>query len=94
MTSDTFGQQFLDTCNDKFLTQHVDFPTHRSGNILDLLLSTDSELIGDVTDCGPLGRSDHTKVLSEIVLPQDNNDSNKLIPDYSKADYGRMRELL
>ena len=79
MTSDTFSQQFLDTCNDKFLSQHIDFPTHRSGNTLDLLLSTDEELIGDVTDCGPLGGADHTKILAEVILPRKNNDSAESI---------------
>ena len=81
LSSNNFEKTFLDTCNDKFLTQHVTFPTHRSGNTLDLLLSTNEELIGDVSDCGPLGGSDHTKVLAEIILPLDNNESTESIPD-------------
>ena len=32
--------------------------------------------------------------MAEIVLPQVHNDSTESVPDYSKADYGRMRELL
>ena len=79
MKSDNFEKKFLDTCNDKFLTQHVTFPTHKSGNTLDLLLSTEDELIGDVTDCGPLGGADHTKVLAEIILPLENNESTESI---------------
>ena len=94
LSSDTFERQFLETCNDRFLSQHVSFPTHRSGNTLDLLLSTDENVIGNVTDCGPLGKADHSMVFAEVILPQDNNDSTETIPDYSKADYGKMRELL
>ena len=30
-------QEFLKNIGDKFLTQHVDFPTHEDGNILDLM---------------------------------------------------------
>ena len=51
-------------------------------------------LIGEVTDCGPLVKADHSMVITGIVLPQVNNDSINTIPDYSKADYSKMRELL
>ena len=50
---------FLKTIQDKFFTQHVDFPTQDSGNILDLVLSSTPELVHSVHDYGTLGRSDH-----------------------------------
>ena len=39
MTGSGPAREFLDAVNEKFLTQHVDFPTHDCGNILDLVLS-------------------------------------------------------
>ncbi|XP_068757976.1 uncharacterized protein [Montipora capricornis] len=48
--SDNDAVRFLDLLSSMGLQQHIDFPTHVSGNILDLLItrSSDSRLIRDV----------------------------------------------
>ena len=53
------GRRFMETVEDKFLTQHVDDATHDSGNILDLIISSNEELVRDVEMIGKLGKSDH-----------------------------------
>ena len=48
--TDNDAAQFLDLLSSMALNQHIDFPTHTSGNTLDLLISRtlNSNLIQDV----------------------------------------------
>ena len=48
------SEAFLESCHSIFLEQHVDFPTHIAGKTLDLILSNNRELIGDIKDCSHL----------------------------------------
>jgi hypothetical protein len=48
MTRNAAGRDFLSTVKDKFMSQHVDFATHNSEDILDLVLSTAPNLISSV----------------------------------------------
>ena len=61
--SDNDAIRFLDLLSSMGLQQHIDFPTHVSGNILDLLItrSSDSRLIRDVQPDSYF--SDHCSVL-------------------------------
>ena len=52
--------QFLLLTQDCFLTQHVSEPT-RGGNVLDLILSSQNELVDNVKVHEPLGSSDHNQ---------------------------------
>ena len=60
------GRQFLQTMKDKFLTQHVVTATHDSGNILDLIISSEEELVRNVELIGKIGKSDHAMLMCEI----------------------------
>ena len=60
--SDSAAKPFLAATQDKFLTQCVDFPTHDSGNTLDLVLTTNPALVVSVQDVGKLGKSDHKSI--------------------------------
>ena len=53
-------QQFLCLVQDNFLTQHVLEPT-RTTRILDIVLSSQKELVDNVEIKEPLGSSDHNK---------------------------------
>ena len=61
--SDNDTVRFLDLLSSMGLQQHIDFPTHVSGNTLDLLItrSSDSRLIRDVQPDAYF--SDHCSVL-------------------------------
>ena len=47
-TSDAKSQAFYKELEDNYFTQYVDEPTHKSGNILNLILSKDENLIDNV----------------------------------------------
>ena len=53
--------QFLLLKQDCFLTQHVLEPT-RGGSVLDLMLSSQNELVDNVKIHEPLGSSDHNQI--------------------------------
>ena len=53
------------------MPQHVTDPTRGRGsnnpNVLDLTISNDDEIIGDVENFNPFGRSDHCILTFEIM---------------------------
>ena len=81
LTSDTDDKLFLETVQDMFITQHVDFPTHRCGNTLDLALSLNSSLVSDIKQIGYLGSSDHVMLLATLSVPSKLQDSKEEVPD-------------
>ena len=54
-------QQFLFLIQDSFLTQHMLEPT-RGENVLDIVLSSQKELVDNVKIHEPLGNSDHNQI--------------------------------
>ena len=94
------GKLFLDTISDKFLNQHVNFPTNLTpqpnGSItstcIDLVLSDNDYLVASVSPVGHLGASHHTMIMIEIVVPSATNETTEIVPDYGKADFSAMRE--
>ena len=51
------SREFMEAVNDAFLTQHVDFPTHDGGNLLDLVLSNIPNRVRQVIEKGKLGNT-------------------------------------
>ena len=94
------GNGFLDKVNDKFLNQHVTFPTNltpqpnggMTSTVIDLVLTDNDNLIASVTPVGHLGASHHTMIMVEVVVPSKSNETSELVPDYRKADFDAMRE--
>ena len=71
---DKFAQDFislLDSCGFK---QHINFPTHRSGNTLDLIFSRENELQFGNFDWDADISPDHYSVKSHILLEFSNNE--------------------
>ena len=58
-------QQFLFLIQDSFLTQHV-LETTRGENVLDIVLSSQKELVDNVKIFEPLGNSDHNQIHFDI----------------------------
>ena len=58
-------QQFLFLTQDSFLTQHVLEPT-RGEYVLDIVLSSQKELVENVKMHEPLGNSDHNQIHFDI----------------------------
>ena len=59
----------LDFVNDEFLTQWVSEPT-RGGNILDLVLTTEEDIISDISVGEEVGGSDHRLVRFVVKVPE------------------------
>ena len=89
--SDAKSRAFYEEVEENFLFQHVDEPTHRSGNILDLVLSKDEHLVRSVEHEGRLGKSDHEMLMvtvsMELVKAVVPNNSR----DYDRANFEEMR---
>ena len=61
--------------NDHFLLQHVDFPTHCQGNILDLVRTYNDSLVHSVAGIEPLRSLSHHKILTAATqYKYDNTD--------------------
>ena len=69
--------QFLLLTQDCFLTQHVLEPT-RGGNVLDLILSSQNELVDNVKVHKPLGSSDHNQIYFNIKVKTRNTYKNTM----------------
>ena len=62
------SREFLETTQDCFLTQHVDFATRvESMTMPDLVLSTDESLVLNVSDVGKIGSSDHSMLMVQVA---------------------------
>jgi hypothetical protein len=94
-TTSNHQQLFIDSIHDAFLEQHVKMPTHQRGNILDLVLTNNHDLVSKV-ECFPeLSISDHFPMVIETNIANNKNYSSiEEIFDYRKADFNGMRELL
>ena len=89
--SDAKSRAFHETLVEKGLTQHVDVPTHISGNILDLLISSDDDMVQCVQVEGRLGKSDHEMILATIGIPPCKGKKTEYSRDFRKARFIEMR---
>ena len=83
----------MDACMDSFLTQHISEETHRSGHILDLLLTTDESMVNCVKMIGRIGSSDHEAMLVEMNL-ESGGLKNNFMRNYGRGDFKSMRREL
>ena len=85
-TFDNKSKTFIETCDNKFLSQLVTFPTHIHGNTLDVILSNISDRFIDIQNLGNLSNSDHCMILSEIAFEPAFNSTDQYIYDWKNAD--------
>ena len=85
--SATTSKPLLDTINDCFMNQHIDFSTRPSSNTQpDLVLSTDENTVRRVTDLGKLGKGDHCMIQIDIAGQVLQPKTVEYVPDWRKAD--------
>ena len=60
-------QQFIFLIQESFLNQHVLEPT-RGENVLDIVLSSQQELVDNVKMHEPWGNSDHNQIHFDIIV--------------------------
>ena len=89
--------KFLDVINEHFLEQLISEPTRMRGSdtpsILDLLLVSDGDLVSDIKQLSPIGKSDHSVIVfsleTEVLRTR-----VALKRNYYKGDYVAMRREL
>ena len=92
-SSGSHGSDFFNVSQDCFLSQHVRFPT-RKHNILDLVLSSDPNVVDTVESIGKLGASDHDILAFEVSCSVNIPHSVELVPSFSKANLDGISEFL
>ena len=85
--------QFLLLVQNCFLTQHVLEPT-RGDNVLDLILSSNKELVDNVTVVEPLGTADHSQFNFNLTVKTVSRYSEQRKRYFKKGDYVQMRSYL
>ena len=62
--------KFIETLQDHYLSQHVEEPTrYRFGqnpSLVDLVISSEEDLVSDIKHLDPIGKSDHLCLLFRI----------------------------
>ena len=85
-------QQFIFLIQDSFLTQHVLEPT-RGENVLDIVLSSQNELVDNVKIHEPLGNSDHKQIHFDINVKSECK-LKKYRRNFHKGNFKDMRKYL
>ena len=78
---------------DNFLTQHVLEPT-RATRVLDIVLSSQKELVDNVNIKEPLGSSDHNQMHFNINIKSDRTKVKQCRRDFGKGNYKEIRKSL
>jgi hypothetical protein len=67
------------------LTQHIDFPTHKSGTQPDVILSSREDIIVDVEEICNLGSSHHSMVMLTMAGSIPSNTTFEKVPDWRNS---------
>ena len=86
-------QTFLGLVQDNSLTQHVLEPT-RATRVLDIVLSSQKELVDNVNIKEPLGSSDHNQMHFNINIKSDKTKVKQCRRDFRKGNYKEIRKNL
>ena len=86
-------QTFLCLVQDNFLTEHVLEPT-RATRVLDIVLSSQKELIDNVEIKEPLGSSDHNQLHFNINIKSEKTKVKQCRMDFRKGNYKEIRKSL
>merc|ERR1712002_725900 len=92
-TSYAEGNRLLEFARNEFLHQWVDKPT-RGDNILDIVLTTEDNLISNISVREKLGKNDHRIVRFEINIPQQKEQKIIKKLDYRRANITLLKEYL
>ena len=99
INSKSFEQQFIDCILNNFLIQHVleetRFRQGHTSSLLDLVFTSDENLISSIEVCPPLGKSDHAILIIEVNLRSANEfqiDQHNF--RLNAGNYEQMRDTL
>ena len=89
-TADAENMRLLDFANEEYLTQWVDKPT-RGNNTLDLVFSSEDNMISKLSVGEKLSKSDHNMIRFEILTSFTKLEKSFMKPNFQKADFNRLR---
>ena len=89
-TADAESMRLLDFANEEYLTQWVDKPT-RGNNTLDLVFSSEDNMISKLSVGEKLGKSDHNMIRFKILTSFTKLEKSFMKPNFRKADFSRLR---
>ena len=95
--SSTAEKRVLESVQNHFWTQHIDFPTRKDPvtgmeSLLDPCLSSSPDLVCNAESYGWF--SDHVIYSIDLARPTVRNHSSELVPDWGKADFDKLVETL
>ena len=85
--------RFIFLIQDSFLTQHVLEPT-RGENVLDIILSSQKELVENLKIHEPLGNSDHNQIHFDINAKSGSKNKKTYRRNFHKGNFKDMRKYL
>ena len=91
--ADAESKRLLDFANEEYLTQWVDEPT-RGSNMLDLVFSSEDNIISNLSVGEKLGKGDHNIVRFEIETSFTKVEKTVTKLNFKKADFNRLRSEL
>ena len=91
--SSSGSDEFVQAIEDCFYTQHVLYPT-RGSAILDLILSTDPDLVSNVQIISSLGNSDHNMITFTVHYEHVVSTNVRIVRDYHRGNYERIKAEL
>ena len=80
--------------NNKFLTPHVKTATHESGNILDLVIFSEDDLVSEVELCGKVGKSDHDLIKYDVNVNVARPTNTKKSRNFRRARIDEMKRMM
>ena len=87
------SQNFIDSVEESFLIQHVTKST-RKGSILDLVITSEPDMIDTVSVLDNFGNSDHNMLEWTVQLNTLQSACNRPLFDYKKANFSAIRRDL
>ena len=85
------GREFYEATAESFMHQHVEESTHRSGNILDLVICDQEDMIKEVRGEGRMGKSDHDIIAFTMAVKANKTTNQRMTFNYRKAKFEEMR---
>ena len=88
------GRDFLDATAERFMQQYVEEATHKSGNVLDLVLCDQEDMIREVKGEGRIGKSDHDVISFTMNVSPNKTVKQRTTWNFKKAKFDEMRRQM
>ena len=91
--ADRDSERLLEWSLENGMTQYVDFP-NRGGNTLDLLFTSEVDMVDNLKSYGSLGESDHVIIVGEICTFTGKSVNTAVVPVFKGTNWKGLRQRL